>query len=509
MKIIKRTCCIYIVISIGILPSLFSQNNKTTTGHDDSIGKKEPSEEVYRGAKLLNETDIGYRGIWYAIGGAGQRGPVKNKYRYKYSGGLGTYPVNHYPFSVYVKEVNKTFFCYGGTDESGKALYHMVSYFDHATGKVPRPTIVLDKATNDAHDNPVMQVDKDGYIWLFSTAHGTGRPSFIHRSKAPYDITEFEHVAATKLVDGKKVPMDNFSYLQIYYSEEHGFTGLFTTYRGEGGRVIAWMTSKNGAEWSEWKFLSLLDEGQYQTSGNMRDIIGTSFNYHPTRKVRGGLDFRTNLYYLQTNDFGKTWQTVDGSPVDLPLTNVANKALVHNYDAEERNVYICDLNFDKKGRPVILYITSKGPMPGPEDGPRDWHTARWTGKKWEIRFFTNSDNNYDMGSLYIEKNNIWKIIAPTETGPQPYNTGGEMALWLSKNKGKTWKKVKQLTANSQYNHTYARRPVKLHPDFYAFWADGHGREPSDSRLFFADKEGNVYKLPEVMKEPEMRPVPVD
>jgi len=29
---------------------------------------------------------------------------------------------------------------------------------------VPRPTILLDKKTNDAHDNPVMNVDAEGYI---------------------------------------------------------------------------------------------------------------------------------------------------------------------------------------------------------------------------------------------------------------------------------------------------------------------------------------------------------
>src|SRR5690606_27623557 len=133
--------------------------------------------------------------------------------------------------------------------------------------------------------------------------------------------------------------------------------------------VIGWMTSKDGVDWSEWKDLSLLDQGQYQTSGNQGARIGTAFNYHPTRKVRGGLDFRTNLYYLQTNDFGKTWQTVGGKPIELPLTEVANDALVHDYDNKERNVYICDVNFDKKGRPIILYLTSGGPMPGPEDGP--------------------------------------------------------------------------------------------------------------------------------------------
>ncbi|MGV8091093.1 MAG: BNR-4 repeat-containing protein [Mangrovibacterium sp.] len=187
--------------------------------------------DIYGKARLLNQPDQGFRGIWY------MNQPLKNnEYQYKYSGGMGTYPSNHYPFSIYVPAVNKTFFCYGGTNESNNTLFHEVSYFDHATGEVARPTIVLDKATTDAHDNPVIQVDKEGYIWLFSTSHGTGRPSFIHRSVKPYDITEFERIPATKIVNGKEVPMDNFSYLQMYYSSEHGFTGLFTHYEKVGGR---------------------------------------------------------------------------------------------------------------------------------------------------------------------------------------------------------------------------------------------------------------------------------
>jgi len=463
-----------------------------------SLSVYSQTDDIYGKARLLNQKDTGYRGIWYNIGGAGPGRTVTSEYRYKYSGGLGTYPANHYPFSVYAKKVDKTFFCYGGTDDSGKTLLHMVSWFDHKTGQVPRPTIVLDKATGDAHDNPVMQIDKDGYIWIFSTSHGTGRPSFIHRSKLPYDISEFERIAATKIVNGKKVPLYNFSYLQMYYSEECGFTGLFTHYENVGGRVIAWMTSKDGIDWSEWKDISLLHKGQYQTSGNKGKTIGTSFNYHPDRKVRGGLDFRTNLYYLQTKDFGKTWQTVDGSPIELPLKEVANKALVHDYDSEERNVYICDVNFNKKDNPVILYVTTKGPMPGPEDGPRSWHTAYWNGQSWEINAFTPAGSAYDMGSIYIEKDGSWKVIAPTQMGPQPYNPGGEMEMWISKNNGESWTKVKQLTGGSEFNHTYARRAVNMHPGFYAFWADGHGRQPSKSRFYFSDSKGNVFMLPENM-----------
>lgn len=483
---------IYAGLFLGMLLSASS-----LTAQDSAADK------IYAKAKLLNKPADGFRGIWYMIDGAGQKGKVTNEYVYKYSGGLGTYPSNHYPFSVYSPQANKTFFCYGGADETGKNLIHTVSYFDHKTGEVARPVMVVDKATNDAHDNPVIQLDKKGYIWLFSTSHGTGRPSFIHKSARPYDISFFERVDATKLVNGKKVPLNNFSYLQMYYSPDQGFTGLFTHYEKKGGRVISFMNSKDGTDWTEWKDLSKLGVGQYQTSGNKGALIGTAFNYHPDRPVRGGLDFRTNLYFLLSRDFGKTWQTVEGKSIDLPLSAVNNAALVHDYDSEKRNVYISDVNFDDKGNPVILFLTSKGPMPGPEDGPRTWHTAYWNGKKWEIYPFTTSGNNYDMGSIYVGK--TWRVIAPTTMGPQPYNTGGEMVLWESANKGKTWKVVKNLTSKSLYNQTYARRPVNVNPDFYALWADGDGRRLSESSLYFSDNKGNVYRLPKSVTTPMVKP----
>ena len=54
----------------------------------------------------------------------------------------------------------------------------LMEVLDHA-----QPTILLDKQTSDAHDNPVLAVDDAGYIWIFSTSHGRSRPSFVHRSK--------------------------------------------------------------------------------------------------------------------------------------------------------------------------------------------------------------------------------------------------------------------------------------------------------------------------------------
>lgn len=52
-----------------------------------------------------------------------------------------------------------------------------------------------------------------------------------------------------------------------------------------------------------------------------------------------------------------------------------------------------------------------------------------------------------------------------------------------------------LTSDSEYNHTFVRRPINAADGFYAFWADGHARQPSPSRLYFCDKAGTVYRLP--------------
>jgi hypothetical protein len=71
-------------------------------------------------------------------------------------------------------------------------------------------------------------------------------------------------------------------------------------------------------------------------------------------------------------------------------------------------------------------------------------------------------------------------------------------LWISTDRGRSWRKEKQLTAGSGRNHTYVRRPVNAHPEFYAIWADGHGRKPSLSTLYFCDREGNVRVLPRKM-----------
>lgn len=448
-------------------------------------------------AITLNRKAEGYSGIWY------MNQPSNDEYVYKYSGGMGTYCAKHKPFAVYSKKADKTFFCYGGTTKGkNPQLLHMVSFFDHKSKTVPRPTILLNKQTNDAHDNPVISIDAKGHIWIFSTSHGTQRPSYIHRSKAPYNIDEFELVPATYKDGEKRTAITNFSYMQAWHRPGKGFLCFFTQYRNPAQRTIGVMSSKDGVTWSTWKRLAAIETGHYQVSGLGQERAGSAFNYHPKGK---GLNWRTNLYYVETLDFGNSWQSSNGKKLSVPLRQVDNSALVHDYASEGLNVYMKDIRFDQQDRPIILYLTSKGYESGPKNAPRTWTTARWDGAQWIIHPVTTSDNNYDTGSLWLLAKDDWRIIGPTETGPQAYNPGGEVAMWVSKDQGVTWQKKRQLTRGSPMNHSYVRQPINAHDDFFALWADGHGRKPSASKIYFSDKEGKVYQLPEIMQGEHAKP----
>jgi hypothetical protein len=153
----------------------------------------------------LNTKDDGFRGIWYFIG------KTNNEYVHKYSGGLGTYPANHYPFAIYSKEAHKTFFCYGGAStDSIPNLLHEVSYFDHKTKMVSRPTIILDKKTNEKELNDLLQKN------IFQKIRGSGErhqvdPSNNFGDEAKQQLMrDFEKIGFVAEVSPKKEKESNF-----------------------------------------------------------------------------------------------------------------------------------------------------------------------------------------------------------------------------------------------------------------------------------------------------------
>lgn len=471
---------LYLIFLCGLATTGIAQS--VNTGHAQTIAPQS-----------LNNTKIdGYRGIWFELG-------QKYPYGDKYSGGLGTYTADHFPVAIYAEKVNKTFFVFGGTTrEDQRHLLCMIGCFDHRTNKVEKPTVVYDKqGVDDPHDNPALLIDPKGYIWVFVSGRAKKRMGFKFRSVKPYSIDAFKQITSEEMTYPQPWQLDNGMILH-----------LFTKYTGV--RELYFETSTDGGyTWSDDQKLAGMKEtgekysGQYQVSQKRGNLVGTFFNHHPN----GDVDKRTNLYYLQTADGGKTWTNAEGNKMEIPLKEVENPARVIDYQKQGLNVYLCDMNFDRQGNPVCLYVTSKGHKPGPENAPYLWHVTHWNGNSWETSIVGSSDHNYDMGSLYI-LDDKWLVVGPLVNGPQLWGGGGEVAFYESTDQGKSWVKTRQLTSNSQLNHNYIRRPQNVRDPFFFFWADGNPDKFSISHLYFGDSSGNVYQLPYNMKGKTAKPVRV-
>lgn len=80
--------------------------------------------------------------------------------------------------------------------------------------------------------------------------------------------------------------------------------------------------------------------------------MSAAFDFHPKGK---GLNYRTNLHYLETTDFGQSWQTITGKKVQFPLTSRDNPVRIKDFVSEGLNCYMLDLTLDDKrpgGAPI-------------------------------------------------------------------------------------------------------------------------------------------------------------
>ena len=453
----------------------------------------------------------GFSGFWYRLFQEFPYGP-------KYSGGLGTYTAKHVPLAVYRPEVERTYFVYGGASAgSARSLSAMVSYFDHASSLLAQPvTVHAQTEVHDPHMNPSISVGEDGFVWVFVSARGTVAPGYVYRSERPHDISSFERVFEGPIAYPQPWSLGNGDLLLLHsiYAGPQRELYWRRARLSEAG-VVEWEPARKLARGGHYQ-ISVADT----TGGALR--VATAFNVHPGAEnadYTSG-DRRTNLYFVQTQDGGGSWETALGTPVDVPLAIYDSRVLVRDYQSEGRLVYLKDMAFTPDGYPILLYLTASSHVPGPEGDPREWTVAVWDGSAWSFHVVTTSDHNYDTGSVYVEgyteddgsQGELWRVLAPTAAGPQPWGTGGEVEAWESRDRGATWERQAALTAESEYNHSYVRRPVDGDDGFYAFWADGDAFERSASRLYFADRAGTVWRMPDAFEgafgEPEsLTPTP--
>lgn len=394
--------------------------------------------------------------------------------------------------AAYAPDRQRTFFLYRGRLGDNNRPILMMSFYDHQLKKLARPRPIHPSCRIDRETYADFVLDDDEYMWVFvgSDKKGGGR---IYKSALPFSNAGFFPV--------KKL---TFARPEIIYKKEQGFL-LFHTLPGhQNASGIFVSRSSDGLQWGKTRMLADIGAGHFYHAAVGENRVGLVFNYWPEK---GGRNLRTNLYYIQSHDFGRTWQTPDGHIFEEPLRQKDNPALIRDYESMKRVAFIKDITFDDYDNPVILYLSALGPEFEGRKIRRTWYTARWF-RGWRVSGLITSDDNRDNGSLFLEAGNKWRIIAPTSPAGKKNVPGGEVVMWMSRDAGRSWWRT-TLTPEAEYNHNNVCRPLNANEDCYAFWADDACESSNGSNLYFGTQQGRVFRLPHRMKKPFVYPETYD
>lgn len=422
-----------------------------------------------------------YGGVWYCCGQATLL-PGKS---YVYSGPMATYCAWHRPMAVCAPEVEGTFFVFGDADNAPA-----IGRYDHRTGRFSTPMVLGSNPDGDAHRNPTLLIDREGYLRVFYGAHG--RATRALRSKRPYDVATWVSCA----------DIPDTSYPQPW---ELLPGEVFVSYRGGGAREGTW-----------WRCRKSLDGGRsWEAPGDLVAFEGCAIYgvtvaeagpcprrvHFAWSRLGGGTEEeartkhlwarRYNVYYACSDDGGETWRRSDGTPYALPITEETAEKV---YDCGQRGVWLKDIQLDAGGDPCVLFLDAE---PGTYESV--WKFARLAEGRWRFSDLTVSDHMYDDGGLVILKEDDFRVYAPTRAA-QPHEDGGEIEEWRSSDGGVTWRRARSLTSGSPYSHNNVK-VVFNHQrgggDFRVFWSYG------DSLFPPATREVRMYCYGEALPGPRL------
>ena len=428
----------------------------------------EPAFEYVRYADVFQKPG----GIWHASGATERVSP---KARTVYGGAHATYCAWTRPMAVYAPAVGKTFFAFGNADNSPT-----VSFYDHKTKKLADAVVVGSNPDMDAHKNPHMLIDEQGFIDIFYRSHCT--PTHLAKSARPYDISEWVDMG---------VVAERSSYPQPWQLKRGE---IIVLYRGGGthdATESCVRSTDGGQSWSEPTAIVATPPKNGCYAVSIAEHGGYPRKVHLAWSVtRGKWWQRYHVSYAHSDDGGATWKKSDGSVCKLPITEPASE-LVFRSDVPDRGVWLKDIQLDSKGNPYILFVDANTLT-----YQCVWRVAKCVTGKWSLHAVATSDHMYDGGALVMLADDDFRVYAPT-TPSQPFQDGGEIEEWRSVDGGVTWTNTKHLTSGSRYSHNHVKAVFNSgESDFRVFWNYGDANNPPETR------EVELYRYGEALVSPQ-------
>jgi hypothetical protein len=243
----------------------------------------------------------------------------------------------------------KTYFSWLDTVDAKFEVY--IRSLEHNSGTLSEAIKVGE--AHDNHGGPALTLDSRGYLHIVYFPHH--HPMHYRRSKHPHDISEWEDVQQfgerctyPTLICGP----DDTLYCSVRFSSEKNpwQVKLFTKRPQEG-----WMPAQTLLE-SRYPGYSHFQESLAWSPVDQKLHLFCRFHEGTDGEAYGKLQ---TLAYMQSDDFGATWQKINGEIIDLP-------AQVESLDVIERGgedygilLRAGGMTVDRRGVPYLIYSEQK------------------------------------------------------------------------------------------------------------------------------------------------------
>ncbi|QTH72254.1 hypothetical protein [Pseudoalteromonas xiamenensis] len=352
----------------------------------------------------------------------------------KYCGATGTYTYKHIPVAV---EKNSNHFEVFSNNENGNLVTYLVKNYNE------KVKVHTEYNWNDPHTNAVVDVDKDGYVYVQLSSRGLGhkyRSGHLYKSTAPYG-TDFQ-----KLKGAPNHGDFNQSYPQLHLDHSANRLAIFTRYEYVGTSSVRTLwVDNNGTE------RKLVEGGHYAVSDTNDDgEFYVAYNYHPNFN----LDRRANIHVIRSNTLNPTvWYNIKGEKLTLPLLENDPRTLVYNSEAKGTYIYMKDIVAEEKGtaggvRILFTESTSFDPTKGSRY-VKDMNIK--SANNIQINTLTATNHNYSAATYLTDKWG-WHVQGALVNGNngKPY-FGGDINYFSDTRTG--WK----LDNTTKGNFTYIRK----------------------------------------------------
>ena len=350
-------------------------------------------------------------------------------------------------------------------NNKGKAYPMLISY-DPQTRRFTKPVRIGPK-NSDHHFSPIIWADESDYLHVL---HG------CHRTPGTHLMSVEPVVAGASAVKWKEASQiaPKLSYPTVYrvYDEKeviayrtNGHTSSWTfrisedngkTWVGPEHDVIN-LDVTGRTDWSSYRTTLPSEDGRYlhMVYVDYDDYI-TELTpdrlYNPRYDRVVGNDWKYNLSYVKIDLESHEVTNIDGKVLRTPIDIDYSKDHCLIWDTEGRGAGIPPvIALDAEGDPTFLHILSEGDLK-----THGYYYVRREGGKWLRTRIHSSNHNWNGGYLVHDANGVIHAYLITgkgylEGGYMDGRGGGSVEEWISKDKGRTWSKNRDLTPDrAQY-----------------------------------------------------------